>query len=327
MVYETTTLQCTAIRGSLSLLLALANVGCDDEDRRSLGTTASEGHDAPGDAGDGDADEAHDGGGEGESGEGGGEGESEGASGGESESEGNASESEQQPGIPLIDILIVIDDSPSMLDEQLELLVTVPQLVDAALGLFSADIRIGVITSSDSTLQGQACGLVLHGGALATEGLSALQIDAWLACALAVGTLGDDDEQQAASLLGLLEGDADTDGFLRVDAALMVVLVSDEDDEHSPGQGSDWAAALQASVALPDHTMMFGLLGDDGSQCAVAALPSLGGLLDIAAQADDAVELRAMIEATPHHAIGSICADDHSAFVAAAVEVMAEVAG
>jgi hypothetical protein len=324
------TLQTLVIRGSMLVLVAGTTLACDldDFERGTGGSVADDSDDDVSETGgtpDSDA--------EGESGEGGGEGGDSGQSdSGQSDSgqsdSGQSDSGQAEESLAQIDVLIVIDDSPSMIEEQLAVVTVIPELVDAALTHFpSADIRIGVITSSDASMHGHACGLVLAGdGTLSTAGLTTLQLDVWLACALAVGTLGDDDEQQAGVIFAALDGEADIDAFLRPDAALMLVLASDEDDEHSPGSGSEWAVELAARLALPDDAMVFGLLGDGSSSCAAPSLPSLGGLLDIGSHAADAVELRAMIEATSHHAIGSICASDHSAFVAAAVAVMADVA-
>ncbi len=326
------TLQTLVFRGSMLVLVAGTTLACDldgDFERGTGGSVADDSGDDVSETGatpDSDA--------EGESGEGGGEGGDSGQSdSGQSDSgqsdSGQSDSGQSDSGPSLIDVLIVIDDSPSMIEEQLAVVTVIPELVDAALTHFpSADIRIGVITSSDASMHGHACGLVLAGdGTLSTQGLTSAQLDLWLACALAVGTLGHDDEQQAAAIFAALDGEGDVDAFLRPDAALMLVLASDEDDEHSPGSGSEWAVELAARLALPDHAMVFGLLGDASSPCATPSLPSLGGLLDISIHAGDAVELRAMIEATPNHAIGSICAGEQSAFVAAAAAIMVEVAG
>lgn len=321
------TLQTLAIRGSMLVLVAGATLACDLDGDLERGTDGSVADDSGDDVSETQTGETPDS--EGESGEGGGEGGESGQSeSGQSES-GQSESGQSEESLALIDVLIVIDDSPSMIEEQLAVVTAIPDLIDAALTHFpSADIRIGVITSSDSSMHGHACGLVLAGdGTLSTAGLTTLQLDVWLACALAVGTLGHDDEQQAAAIFAALDGAGDVDAFLRPDAALMLVLASDEDDEHSPGNGSEWGAELLARVALSDHAMAFGLLGDGSSSCSAPSLPSLGGLLDIGIHAGDAVELRAMIQATSHHAMGSICASDHGAFVAAAASVMAEVAG
>lgn len=131
------------------------------------------------------------------------------------------------------DILLVIDDSPSMAEEQELLGQNFQAFVEVVEGTY-ADYRAGVVTTDVST---EAAG-VLQGALITpdTEDLAQAFLDA-----VTVGATGSRDEQglQAAELA--LDGR--NPGFVRADATLHVVVFSDEDD-HSPQEVTDHLAAL-----------------------------------------------------------------------------------
>jgi hypothetical protein len=115
-------------------------------------------------------------------------------------------------------------------------------------------------------------------------------------------------------------------GFLRDDAVLGVVFITDEDDDEpvmfgSPGNPDDWAAELiEAKHGNADAIAVLGLIGDGDLQnglCPEDSSPSTGGL-----GAEPAPRLREFAQSFEHGITGSICAPDHDlVFLDFAVEL------
>jgi hypothetical protein len=304
-----------------ALAFALGGVACTtegefDHDLADESEDGDEGRDGD------DGDEGHDGaGGDGQSGANEGENGEAGSGGGGEGSDGDESGSES---LVEIDLLIVLDNSPSMLLEQLqlqlELVVFLSETIDLLAG---ASVHIAV-TTTDGDPQGSSdCGLGLGAlGHLDLLGHTHAELLAWIGCATAVGCEGDPHEQPAADMIAALDVEL---GFSRPDATLIVVVIGDEDDHHSPGDPGDWVNALiDLHGGDADSIVMLGLIGDESEACS-HGLPLLGGLLDLEVVAEPGLRLRAMIEAFEHHHVGSLCAPDHDDFFAAAIEAIVEV--
>ena len=161
-----------------------------------------------------------------------------------------------------LDLLFVVDDSPSMRQEQASLAVNFPLFVDvlesAAGGL--PDIHLGVVSPNVGTGPwgggGDACAGNGDGGLLLvpdgcpplTDGarfISDVEIDeetgarafnyrgdlaAQFACMAELGADGCGFEQPLEAAARALENQVENAGFLRDDAFLMVVFLTDEDD-------------------------------------------------------------------------------------------------
>lgn len=158
-------------------------------------------------------------------------------------------------GCRAVDLLFVIDDSGSMEDEQANLISSFPGFIDAMRSQLSEDLGYHVgITTSDlylgnfdcsyegalvtSTLGGgssnQNCGPYSSGARYMTEDDD---LAAKFSCAAQVGIEGDGDERPMQTMLaalspGLTGPGGCNDGFLRDDALLVVVLITDEEDDH-----------------------------------------------------------------------------------------------
>lgn len=151
-----------------------------------------------------------------------------------------------------VDILFVVDDSRSMTDEQKQLGIWSNELFDVlSTSGELPDLHIGVVSSSvaisapDVTHTGCAKGGTLHVGAAALEkgrflrdvagetgrvrNYSGTLTDTFAKMAL-VGDSGCGFEQPFKATRLALSGSAGSEGFLRDDALLLVVFVTDEDD-------------------------------------------------------------------------------------------------
>jgi len=188
-------------------------------------------------------------------------------------------------GTPVkLDLLFMIDDSPSMQEEQANLARNFPRLIDALknmpsgppdlhLGVVSSDMGAGTLVTSgpcaDSLGQGgvlqvrDGCGLDVKNGrfliAPADGSTSNFQgdISEVFACMAKLGTVGCGFEHQLQSVRMALSGFVSANnGFLRSDGHLAVVYITDEDDcsatanstmYESPVSGQD--SSLRCSLA------------------------------------------------------------------------------
>jgi hypothetical protein len=255
-------------------------------------------------------------------------------------------------GCTKVDLLFVIDDSGSMADEQQTLVQSFPEFVAAMQAqLADADsYHIGVITSDAYAYNEPQCAV---DGALVTQTGGDDASDAvctpfasgarWLdeaepdlaasfACAGQVGTDGDGDERPMATMLAavgepLNAPGACNAGFLRPDALLVVVVISDEEDDHEleaceqqpkPGSPTDppqWFAGLvDAKGGVETNVVVLSLVGPVVDPC--PALDKCGGGVDGAEPAARIVEFTEMFT---YGSVGRICAPSYQEFFASAI--------
>lgn len=133
------------------------------------------------------------------------------------------------------DVLFVVDDSPSMAEEQERLEENFEAFVEAVEGTY-ADYHAGVVTTDVTT---DSAG-TLRGGIITpdTEDLADTFLEA-----LQVGSYGSRDERGFEATVLALEPDRNPD-FIRSGAELDVVYISDEDD-HSSGEMGSWLEAMR----------------------------------------------------------------------------------
>ncbi|HSN27103.1 MAG TPA: hypothetical protein VLT45_12480 [Kofleriaceae bacterium] len=154
-----------------------------------------------------------------------------------------------------LDVLFVVDNSPSMLDKQQSLATNFPRMIDVLATLDDGvpDLHIGVVTSDlgtsgSQTPPGPTIGTPGVGGCAGTGDAGALrQTTAMTAPYLADGTytgalrdafatlarVGDGGcgfEQHLGAMRRALDSNATNAGFLRDSANLAVVILADEDD-------------------------------------------------------------------------------------------------
>ena len=155
------------------------------------------------------------------------------------------------------DVLFVIDDSASMVEEQELLGTNFQAFMDAIEGTY-ADFQLGIVSTD---VEGDDAGK-LHGGILTPETTDLA--DVFLE-AVAVGTDGSRDERGfEAALLGT-SPDVNP-SFVRGSAKLHVVVLSDEDD-HSDGEVTDWVADLQDASGAGGFAL-HAIVGDLPDGCA-----------------------------------------------------------
>lgn len=135
----------------------------------------------------------------------------------------------EQAPINLVDILWVVDDSVSMVQEQTRLAAGAQNFVTALLGT-DIDFHMGVITTDVNTANVDAAALVGNPPVLDATVPNYVQV---FQDRVMVGTEGDDQEkglQAAVTALTPPMANTRNAGFLRDEAMLMIIVLSDEND-------------------------------------------------------------------------------------------------
>lgn len=232
------------------------------------------------------------------------------------------------PAVPCtgIDLLFVVDDSEPMSEEQMRLRMAAPafvQQVTAAIPTLAEGINLGVITTDDELfVQGNAMPCAPYEGGnnwmLGSSTVLATELD----CALDVGVAGSPDERPMEMLLGALSDEhlmpgGFHDGFLRESALLVVVLVTNEEDEYekdtewgSIGNPPEWVGAIAARKGGWEHdVVVLSLLGTEKPN----ACPDFQW--DGTEGAQVSPRLIEFTQAFPQGAVGDICAADYGPFL------------
>lgn len=226
------------------------------------------------------------------------------------------------PGCEKVDVLFVIDNSSSMADFQAALIASFPGFVQGMKeGLEDVDsYHVGVATTDTFTHLPPTCERL---GTLVTQTLGAGvdssdaecgpyasgmrymteadDLEEKFTCAAKLGTEGSLQESQLAAALAAIEPEnnapgACNEGFIREDALLIVVLITDE-SEHSPGHPGTWFEAMvEAKQGIESNIVMLGIIKDD----------SPDHLL--------------FIDLFTHGAVGQITAPSYDTFFADAIE-------
>lgn len=152
------------------------------------------------------------------------------------------------------DILFVVDDSASMVEEQARLAENFLSFV-AVISDTTVDFQLGVTTTDATAAPG------LLGPVLSPE---TPDIEAAFLDQVTVGTRGSRDEQGLQAALGTLNPTV-TPGFIRPDAKLGIVVFSDEDD-HSAEAASFYVTELR-SLAGSSGVAIHSIVGDVPDGC------------------------------------------------------------
>ena len=252
-------------------------------------------------------------------------------------------EPSETAGCAKVDLLFVIDNSHSMGSNQGALVESFPEFIDDLYAtLDSTDsYHVGVVTTDAYVFNTPEC--QSHGALVARTGgesssdaacgpysggtymTEAEDLASSFACAAQVGVDGSIDErpiQAALEALGPTHAQGCNAGFLREDALLVLVIITDEEDDHtslfgeaqgSPGEPNDWFAALEAIVGIEQNAVVLTICGghpDD--QCG----------FPVGALAEPAPRLRAFTTSFTHAYLGDICAGNFGPFFAEAVAVV-----
>ncbi len=208
-------------------------------------------------------------------------------------------DNEGDGGCKKVDFLFVIDSSNSMGTNQAQLIASFPEFVSTIQATLSEveSFHVGVVTSDAYTYNAPGC---TEAGSLVTqtggkessmqvcdpfaEGFrfmtEADDLGLTFACAAQVGTGGDNDETMALGATRAVAQDmnaagACNDGFVRDDALLVVVLITDEDDPGScsgncgsPGDPASWFQDVVAAKSTASNVVALSLTrGAPGNGC------------------------------------------------------------
>lgn len=249
-----------------------------------------------------------------------------------------------------VDLLFVVDDSASMADEQLNLVASYPGFIFGIESLLgeSTDWHVGVITTDAYAFNAPGCkriGALVDrtGGNLSSAAVcgpfaeggrymtGADDLESAFSCAAQVGIEGDGVERPMDALTAALRDTADlggcNEGFLRDDALLVIVLVTDEEDSgDSAGDPATWYETIVAARGGdPSQVVMLSLVGHPKpNECIATQWTGMMG----AEIAPRLIELTEMFE---HGFVADVCAADYGLFfeealagIAAACDVPAQ---
>jgi len=245
-----------------------------------------------------------------------------------SSSGGSESSTGTAPVVPCtgVDLVFVIDDSEPMLEEQIRLrstaLAFVQQIVSNIPTLVDG-INIGVITTDDDLFvqaTAEVCGPYEGGNTWMLSSSTVLQTE--LECALNVGVAGSPNERPMDMLISSL-GDENLmpggfhAGFLRDEALLVVVLVTNEEDDFemdtswgSMGEPADWVAAVAGRKGgYEKDVVVLSLVGIDKPN----ACPDFQW--DGTEGAQLSPRLVEFTDSFPQGAVGDVCAQEYATFL------------
>jgi hypothetical protein len=267
-----------------------------------------------------------------------------------------------------VDFLFVIDNSVSMQDEQENLVNAVPGFVESMQTALPTvqSFRVGVVDSDsypgigtvenplDGCPEGTDCTVCDYQlGALLSKPLSAEdpmatcdyssgqpfmdgESDTFATefqCAAIVGTEGNPVEQQIGAMVQAVSPDLNGDGacnagFVRDSALLVVMLISDEEDDYnaapapqggSMGEPADWYQALvDAKDGKESNVVALGLIGGSPR---FPDCPELGPNLEGAEQTSRLQQFYDMFETS---FTGSVCADTYATFFQDALDAVSQ---
>ena len=259
---------------------------------------------------------------------------------GSDESGEESSTGEPLPTVPCttLDILVVVDNSDTMTQEQAKLgtaLAPFVALAQSQLPGVMSSIHVAVLTTdapefvtstplAQCTPYASGASWMAYGETLTTE----------LACALALGVDGDADERPVQMTIEALAPEriglgGVNEGFLREDGPLVIVLVTDEEDDFeaetewgSTGDPADWVTAIAAAKGgYEQDVVVLSLVGTEKpNACPDEQWNGMDG-------AEIAPRLVELTESFPHHAVGDVCAAEYDTFFTAAVPQLVDACG
>lgn len=254
-----------------------------------------------------------------------------------------------------VDIVFVIDDSWSMGDEQDHLINSFPGFVaELEAELESVDsYHLGVVSTDTNGYEWNPSPCDVQGGMITetfvqpcgpyAEGYNYMtqsdDLQDTFACAGLLGDSGDGDERPMDNLLSalavpMLEPGACNDGFARPDALLVIVIITDEEDDFTeagafnnpPQSGSygnpqTWADAIIGKKGVETNAVVLSLIGiPKPNDCGTAEDPDFQW--DNFDGAEISLRLRAFTEKFTYGFIGDVCTDDYSPYLSQAIGVV-----
>lgn len=228
---------------------------------------------------------------------------------GSEEGEGGEGEGGATASYDRVDILMVIDGSMSMTTEQVKLSLALPEFFSQLVEVMpEVSFRVGVVGSDGSVLNDLGLDLLPCSGQAFSEFTGELSTELLLElmCRSQVGLEANIAEKPMESMLSALaqaQGGVNGD-FLRDDALLSVIVVTDEDDHAeggSQGEPLDWAEELTALAGGDiDALATFMLMGQPEPNACLPIDPSLlDPNADLTVEAEPAIRLGAFAELLP----------------------------
>jgi hypothetical protein len=246
-------------------------------------------------------------------------------------------------GCNKIDFLFVVDNSQSMEDEQANLVTSFPSFIDGIASVLEGvgDFHVGVVTSDTYSPNATACrhlgGLVVQtGGAFSSDAVCGPYAAGYnymteqddlassFSCAARVGASGQSIERpmeaMEAAVTGQLDGPGEcNEGFLRDDALLVLVIITDEWDgpgdpegQTSAGSPESWHQTVIDAKGGPTQVAAVTLV-NDGVTC-VPPEPFNSGIRQ--------VEFTALFGGNGF--LGGVCEPDYGPVFSEAIGVVAE---
>lgn len=271
-----------------------------------------------------------------------------------------------------IDFLFVVDNSGSMRDEQANLARSVPKFIKTMTQEIEnlESYHIGVTSTDEGFFNGPAAGgpckqlggLVIRtlavdlddaGSGPGTGGskdcgpyangknfmTSKDKLGEAFTCAARIGTLGNGDERPMDAMIAatgpqLAESGACNEGFLRKDAILVVVVITDEEDDKTPnedgapqgsnGDPSSWhKTLLQLKDNRPEYLVVLSLIGlPEPNEC--SETHQTGKVPNLTFEgAEISPRLKAFTELFGDRGfVGDVCAPDYDPFFQEAVKML-----
>lgn len=270
----------------------------------------------------------------------------------------DAGDAIEESGCERVDLLFVIDNSGSMGDEQSNLVNSVPSFIsEIQTQLADADsYHVGVITTdeyeyNDGGCEAEGAMVIATGGSDSSEGVCGPYADGFsymtenddldvaFPCAALVGTDGDGDERPMQTMQAALAPDMNgpghcNDGFLRDDALLVIVIITDEEDDHevdgclqtahpgSSGDPADWFEGIVAAKAgVEENIVVLALVGPPGPD--PEACPVLDKCIGGVEGAEVAQRVTDFTTMFTNGIVGRICEPSYGSFFSEAVGVIA----
>ena len=245
-------------------------------------------------------------------------------------------------GCTAVDFLFVVDNSGSMADEQDELTASFPGFIAGVQSTLTEvdSIHVGVTTTDEYGAYpgGHSCralpglvsqtrptgvsipGPVVYCPAFVDGGNYMTQDDdlpLTFACAATVGANGSASERQISAMLGAIDpnhaiagpGECN-EGFIRPDALLVVVVITDEPDNYSP------VTALEAYDAM--------VATKGGDETAIVMVSVIKSAIDTCDGETTAAKLAAITDGFTHGMKADICAPDFSPLFQDAADIVIE---
>ncbi|WP_106090156.1 hypothetical protein [Enhygromyxa salina] len=192
----------------------------------------------------------------------------------------------------MVDFLFVIDNSGSMFDEQIALISNFPAFINGIENtLDSVDtIHVGVTTTDDYVPNVAGCQLlgslvVKTGGSDSSNSTCGPYIEdtnymtemddlgAKFSCAAQVGSGGSAAERPMQAMVNAVSGlyggvDECNEGFIRDDALLVIIVITDEPDLSSQGSPVTWFQdVVDAKAGIPENVVVVSLINTPGGNC------------------------------------------------------------